>query len=69
MAKIPTREDIEARAYELYVARGCEDGHDLEDWAEAERQLREEDVLAPAGSPEPQAEAVSESAKAATARG
>jgi len=27
------------RAYELYVRRGYEDGHDLEDWLEAERQI------------------------------
>lgn len=31
-----TREQIAAKAYELYCARGCEDGHDLEDWLEAE---------------------------------
>jgi hypothetical protein len=27
------------RAYELYVQRGQEHGHDLEDWLEAERQI------------------------------
>ena len=27
------------RAYELYVRRGYEDGHDLEDWLAAERQI------------------------------
>jgi hypothetical protein len=27
------------RAYELYVQRGKEDGHDIEDWLEAERQI------------------------------
>jgi len=27
------------RAYELYVRRGYEHGHDLEDWLEAERQI------------------------------
>jgi Protein of unknown function (DUF2934) len=30
------REQIRARAYQLYEARGREDGHDLEDWLEAE---------------------------------
>ena len=32
-------EEIAARAFELFCARGGEDGHDLEDWLEAERQL------------------------------
>jgi hypothetical protein len=32
--------DIARRAYELYLARGCEDGHDVEDWVQAERELR-----------------------------
>lgn len=36
----PTHEMIAARAYELYVARGCEDGHDMEDWIRAESELR-----------------------------
>lgn len=30
---------IAQRAYERYVARGREDGHDQEDWFEAEREL------------------------------
>ena len=30
---------VAARAYELFVARGCVDGHALEDWIEAEKQL------------------------------
>ena len=34
-----TAEDIAQRAYTLYIARGSEDGHDIEDWLEAERQL------------------------------
>ena len=29
-------EQIRTRAYELYEARGREEGHDLEDWLEAE---------------------------------
>lgn len=37
----PTREEIEQRAYEIYLARGVEHGHDLEDWVQAERELRE----------------------------
>ena len=27
------------RAYELYVERGMDDGHDLEDWFRAEEEL------------------------------
>lgn len=35
----PPETDIASRAYELFVSRGREDGHDLDDWLEAERQL------------------------------
>jgi hypothetical protein len=38
---LPAKEQISQRAYEIYVARGCEDGHDLSDWIEAERQVSE----------------------------
>jgi hypothetical protein len=31
---------IAQRAYERYEARGREDGHDQEDWFEAERELQ-----------------------------
>jgi hypothetical protein len=37
----PGSDDIARRAFELYCARGCEDGHDVQDWLEAERQLRQ----------------------------
>ncbi|MGC4096018.1 MAG: DUF2934 domain-containing protein [Nitrospira sp.] len=40
VAKNPTREEIERRAYELYLMRGCEGGHADEDWLQAERELR-----------------------------
>ncbi len=36
----PTRDEIARRAYELYLARGKSSGHDVEDWAQAERELR-----------------------------
>jgi hypothetical protein len=36
-----TEDAIAQRAYALYVARGCEDGHDVEDWLNAERELQE----------------------------
>ena len=35
-----TKDDIARRAFEIYCARGCEEGHDLEDWLQAERDLR-----------------------------
>lgn len=43
-AILPGEPEIAARAYELYVERGCTDGHDLEDWFEAERELTEQDA-------------------------
>ena len=36
------QEAVAVRAYELFYARGCEHGHDLDDWFQAEAQLREE---------------------------
>ncbi len=35
---------IRLRAYELYEARGCEDGHELEDWLRAEGEITEKQV-------------------------
>jgi hypothetical protein len=37
-----THEEIAERAYDLYVRRGGEDGHDVEDWLAAELRLRQE---------------------------
>ena len=37
----PDADRIAQRAYERYVARGYEDGHDQEDWFEAERELNQ----------------------------
>ena len=34
-----TDAEIACRAYDLYLARGCEDGHDVADWLQAEREL------------------------------
>ena len=31
--------EIRLRAHELYVARGREDGHELEDWLRAEEEI------------------------------
>jgi hypothetical protein len=38
----PASDAIATRAYDLYQQRDREDGHDLEDWLEAERQVTEE---------------------------
>jgi hypothetical protein len=39
LATLPSREEIERRAYELYLARGGTPGHELEDWLRAEHEL------------------------------
>ena len=36
---VEDRERVAVRAYELYVARGCGEGQDLDDWLSAEREL------------------------------
>jgi hypothetical protein len=40
-AESQLRTDIERRAYEIFCERGCEDGHHLDDWLQAEREIRE----------------------------
>ena len=35
-------ETIRLRAYQLYEGRGREEGHELEDWLQAEAELRPE---------------------------
>ena len=37
----PSRDDVARRAFELYCQRGRQDGHDLQDWLQAEQELRE----------------------------
>ena len=32
------------RAYEFYIQRGQEDGHDIEDWLEAEREILPKEI-------------------------
>ena len=34
-----TTDDIARHAYDLYLARGGEHGHDVDDWVQAEREL------------------------------
>ena len=35
----PTREEIELRAYQIYLERAGAPGNELEDWTRAEREL------------------------------
>jgi hypothetical protein len=37
---IPTEQQIQQRAYELYEQRGWTDGHDLDDWLQAECEIK-----------------------------
>jgi hypothetical protein len=39
-APLTVREHVARRAFDLYCARGCEDGHDVDDWLHAECELR-----------------------------
>ena len=39
----PTNEQIEARAYEIYIERGAENGHEVEHWLAAENELKQRD--------------------------
>lgn len=43
-----TKDEINHRAYALYLMRGCEQGKDVEDWVRAERELTDESVGGPA---------------------
>ena len=36
------QEQIRCRAYELYEQRGREDGHELDDWLQAESELTQQ---------------------------
>lgn len=46
--RVPTNNQIERRAYELFLERGSEHGHALEDWVAAENELtgRREEIEA-----------------------
>ena len=37
----PTLEEIELRAYHIYLERGSAEGSPIEDWLQAERELAE----------------------------
>jgi len=44
----PAKDEINHRAYALYLMRGCEQGRDVEDWVRAEKELSDESVGGPA---------------------
>ena len=37
--KLPTEEEIRVKAYQIYLARGCQPGHPTDDWLQAEYEL------------------------------
>lgn len=37
---LPTREQVAARAYEIWLHSGCVTGRDAENWLQAERELQ-----------------------------
>lgn len=39
-------EEIRRRAYELYEKRGCDHGHDVDDWLDAEAEINRTAVRA-----------------------
>jgi hypothetical protein len=41
LAAMMTDRDIAQRAYELFVQHGSKHGHEIDDWLQAERELRE----------------------------
>jgi Protein of unknown function (DUF2934) len=36
----PTQEEIQTRAFQIYLSEGCKEGNDLEYWLRAEKELR-----------------------------
>jgi hypothetical protein len=40
--KVPAQEEIELRAYEIYLERGCKEGNALDDWLDAEKELSDQ---------------------------
>ena len=70
MTNQPSNNQIEARAYELYLERGREDGHDVEDWIAAETELtqRQREVQAVFEQEEPESKKLGYAAAASSLR-
>jgi hypothetical protein len=45
--KVPAREEIELRAYEIYLERGGKEGSAVDDWLAAEKELFESEKRDP----------------------
>ena len=45
LADGPSLEEVRQRAYELHVGRGCAHGRDLDDWLQAERELKQKNQV------------------------
>ena len=41
-ARIPTHDEIQLRAFNIYMKNGCKEGECESNWLEAERELQEE---------------------------
>ncbi|HEX8881195.1 MAG TPA: DUF2934 domain-containing protein [Candidatus Acidoferrum sp.] len=48
-ADSPSLEEVRIRAYEIYIERGGQPGHDLDDWYQAEREFEPKPRRAKAG--------------------
>jgi len=54
----PASEEIAQRAFEIYLARGCGPGEDLNDWLQAEQELKEHAESTGEGHREPISDAI-----------
>ena len=39
LVKYPTEEQVRKRAYQIYLERGCQPGHEMDDWLQAQYEL------------------------------
>jgi len=67
--KAPTLQEIQKRAYELYVLRGGGHGYDLADWFAAERELTNVERESAPAVPKARAATVGTERVFSTARG
>jgi hypothetical protein len=51
--RIISEKDIAARAYQIYLDRGCKPGYEVDDWLQAEYELRQLPVRKLAELPPP----------------
>ena len=62
--KLTEKDQVERRAYELYLERGARDGQDLADWLAAEKELTELSQEPVPNAPKGRADAADQRAKA-----